>query len=223
MASRASTWLGIALLAIATGCSAVTSTDSDELYPGPGSSMDAGTGTRDSGTPAVDTGTPPRRDSGTPPERDSGTPPRDSGVPPERDSGPVERDAGPTTPVVPCGDMSCERGTGTGCCFAEGSEPYCYGGGTGRECTCEGTFCDTTEVTCNGASDCPGEQRCCAFFGFTGGDARRIECAASCEGGTITDAVEVCDPSDPAPCASAADECHSDSRLPDGYALCRPD
>jgi len=213
--------IAVAVL-LASGCSAFASTDTSELDPVPGGGADASHGV-DAGGSGTDAGMPPPVDAG-PVGRDAGEPPSvDAGEPPPVDAGePRPRDAGPPVmadPSVPCGSTTCGAGESSGCCYAERADPYCYAEEHGTACECDGFLCWTTEVSCNGASDCPGAQRCCAFWGVTDEHPRRFVCAASCET-SFGRAREMCDPADRHPCEDGATCSTTADDLPPGYGIC---
>jgi len=193
---RGSTAVVVAVAAVA-GCSVLSDTDEGDL--------EVGAALDDAGT-AMDTGPPPSPDVGTgvdagrPPESDGG--PVDDAGGEEGDSGTVDPDAGTRDHggTVRCGrGDECRSAEGSGCCITE-ERRYCYDDSASRPCECDGVLCDAISAECDGASDCPGEQRCCAYRGITEDRPSRVECAAVCEGTVITEAIEICDPRDTVPC-----------------------
>jgi hypothetical protein len=153
----------VALGALGAGCSALTGGDPDEL--GGGAAVDGGIG-------AVDTGAPPVADTGRPPPDDGGPPIEIDAAPPDPDAGPA--DAGPPPDPsrgrVACGDGVCQAHAGELCCVRRMERRFseeCIDPADGDTCECEGFFCETYEIECDGREDCPGSQVCCALKGLT--------------------------------------------------------
>ncbi|MBW2454605.1 MAG: hypothetical protein JRI68_08845 [Deltaproteobacteria bacterium] len=83
----------------------------------------------------------------------------------------------PPVTEIPCGDETCV--TGELCCAAmqQGSQPHCELVNVG---------CDEGEIaiSCNGPSDCTGDDVCCVVASMSGGwppDISPVECVATCE------------------------------------------
>ncbi len=79
------------------------------------------------------------------------------------------------------------------------------------QCTCTGTFCTHTTITCAGPTDCPSGQRCCGTVAGT--SYSELKCQTSCTTGQY----EICDPNDGVDCANGS--CHQSGYLP-GYHVC---
>jgi hypothetical protein len=194
------------------GCSSFSSTG-EVPDPGPGGASDAGTSEH------MDAGEMGREDSGPPGEEDAGTPPGDpdTGPPVEPDAGPPRRDAGPPAPVrmIHCRDMTC---TGMQACCATDFESHCIDSPR-SDCRCDGVFCDDTVVACDGPTDCPAMQICCASAGPGSDTADTFSCQATCTGDGVTRRSEVCQDGDSIGCRNGR-SCGDVFWFPDGYRGC---
>jgi hypothetical protein len=120
--------------------------------------------------------------SGADDDDDQGTVDASTTAPPDAPIQPAPADASPGNPTVQCGDQIC------------GGTTICCSDWDGDSCT-EPDACNGATVTCDGPSDCPG-QDCCSYVGLWTG------CADSCTGGDLVcDAPSAC-PGDQECCGS---------------------
>ncbi len=117
-----------------------------------------------------------------------------------------------STPVeIPCGNQTCK--TGEMCCVELGPNGK-------NSCATEQAGCANNEVAveCNGPSDCPNSEVCCAQVSMNGPpppDVSDVECKAKCESSGQSMAITLCETAQDCP----GGQCNNTMMLP-GFKIC---
>jgi hypothetical protein len=123
--------------------------------------------------------------------------------------------------TVPCGGPACAVANGGGeCCI---TDPNNTGTNAVLSCLPPGGTCGGSFINCNGKSDCPTGQYCCAAGnGCTPGHYNTY-CTAnvsSCVGGTMSFGYQVCDPAVNTGKECVTGTCKSDTACLPGLSIC---
>ncbi len=125
--------------------------------------------------------------------------------------------AGGATFSITCGNSTTCSGPSQACCVSRntGSQTQYSCIDSGSQCKCSGTYCLSAKLSCDGPSDCPSGQVCCATLVSPQSTRfRDFTCANSCNG---SGQYEVCQANDGVNCPNGT-QCRQ-SYL-SGYNVC---
>jgi hypothetical protein len=119
---------------------------------------------------------------------------------------------------VPCGASACAVANGGGaCCW---TDPSSTGTNAVSACLGPGATCTSLSfIPCNGKSDCPSGQLCCASGNGCSPSHWSVGCATTCPAASpYSFGYQVCDPSTPSECTTGS-SCQASSCIP-GISIC---